>query len=345
LPAGSILGARTLARSGPWDLIVAPAVEGDAPVVRREDPEQGPRVIWCAAQSDLARRDWGERVALASHGLERFLIAPRQPAGVRAAPSRGGPWPWQRLWQRDVERGQAEVAASLARLARGAAGSEDAALAEGLALHAAAQRRSSPWDSEAQAIELDERALDLLAQAALAKPPDPFLRELWNQLARTLGEKRAIALAQRLLPPLAERWAPWWQLERALALASLELLDADSAAEHLLRVVAERPLDLGVRLDCARALSMAGRTAEAVAQLDAVDALQPGRRDVRRLLAMDLARLGDARAGPLLAALLAEEPDDEQLRAFQGPGPYPAPEVRYQIGGGLEGGADDDHEH
>ncbi len=142
---------------------------------------------------------------------------------------------------------------------------------------------------------------------------------------------------------LAERWAPWWELERALALACMEMLDAECAAEHLLRVVAERPLDLNARLDCAVALSMDGRPAEAVAQLDAIEAVQPGRRDVRRLLAMELARLGDPRAGPLLDELLAADPDDEKLRAFQGPGPYPAPEVRYQVHGGLDDGEHDDH--
>jgi hypothetical protein len=73
--------------------------------------------------------------------------------------------------------------------------------------------------------------------------------------------------------------------------------------------------------------------------------VQPGRRDVRRLLAMELSRLGDARAAPLLAALLAEDPSDEELRAFQGPGPYPAPAARFQVHGGLEGEDHDGHDH
>lgn len=344
-PPGEILASRALARSGPWSLIVAPAVEGDAPVVRREDPEQGPRVVWCPTDSDLAERAWGEHVALACAGLERFWLAPRQPAGVRAAPPGDGPWPWQRLAQRDVERSQAQVAAVLARLARGAEGTPEAALAEGLALHAAAQRRSSPFESDAASVELDERALELLQQAALEREPDAFLRELWNQLAFVLGEKREIELVDRLLTPLAERWAPWWQLERVLALSCLEMLDPHCAAEHLLRVVAERPLDLNLRLDCASALSMDARPAEAVAQLEAIERVQPGRRDVRRLLAMELARLGDPRAGPLLEELLAADPDDDALRAFQGPGPYPAPEVRYEIHGSFDDGDHDEHEH
>jgi len=108
--------------------------------------------------------------------------------------------------------------------------------------------------------------------------------------------------------------------------------------------VAQRPLDLNLRLDCAVALSMDGRPAEAVAQLEAVDAVQPGRLDVRRLLAMEFARLGDPRAGPLLDELLAADPDDDELRAFQGPGPYPAPEVRYQIHGGLDDGDHEGHD-
>lgn len=344
-PQGAILSRRELARSGPWDLIVAPAVEGDAPRVRPEDPAQGPRVVWCDARSDLARREWGDSTALAGHGLERFLLAPHQPRGVPAARAGDGPAPWRRLAQRHVERELADVAAVLERVARGAAGGEHAVLAEGLALHAAAQRRSSPWESAAQQLELDERALELLSQAALAREPDLFLRELWNALALALVERRDVERIERILPPLAERWAPWWQLELALARASLELLDPEPAAEHLLRVVAERPLDLEARLWCAQALSMAARPAEAVAQLDAIEAVQPGRRDVRRLLAMELARLGDARAGPLLAALLAEDPSDDELRAFQGPGPYPPPAVRFQVHGGLEADDHGAHDH
>ena len=50
-----------------------------------------------------------------------------------------------------------------------------------------------------------------------------------------------------------------------------------------------------LRQACAEALSMAGRPAEAVEQLRAIDAVQPGRRDVRRLLAMELAGLEGAR--------------------------------------------------
>jgi len=110
----------------------------------------------------------------------------------------------------------------------------------------------------------------------------------------------------------------------------MESLDPDSAAEHLLRAVHERPLDLDLRKSCAEALSIAGRPKEATEQLRAIDAVQPGRRDVRRLLAMELARAGDPGAEPLLEELLREDPSDDELRAFQGPGPFPAPKVHFE---------------
>jgi tetratricopeptide (TPR) repeat protein len=287
-------------------------------------------VVWIDARAWCADMDWGERALVSSSGLEEFCIAPRQPGGFPVGEPIRPPAPWRRLHQREFERETAAVRAALERLADGAGGSALEPLATGLARLAAAQVRSSPFETAAQQTELDVEGLRLLREAALASEPDLYLRELWSSLAWLLAEKREIEQIQEHLHPLAERWAPWWQLELALARADLESLDAQGAAEHLLRAVDQRPLDLVLRQACAEALSMAGRPAEAVEQLRAVEAMQPGRRDVRRLLAMELARAGDPAAEALLEELLREDPGDEELRAFQGPGPFPLPEVRFE---------------
>lgn len=295
--------------------------------------------MWLSARAGCAARDWGEHVLLSSHGLEDVAVAPWQPDGFPAGEPLRAPAPWQRLRVRPFERETAAVAAALRRLAEGARGSDREQLTEGLARLAAVQVRSSPFETKAQQTEVDPQGLQLLRDAALATEPDLYLRELWSSLAWLLAEKREIELMEECLAPLAQRWGPWWQLELALARADLEALDPEAAAEHLLRATGERPLDLDLRLSLAEALSMAGRPAQAVEHLRVVDRAQPGRRDVRRLLAMELARAGDPAAAALLEELLREDPGDDELRRFQGEGPFPTPEVRFEPHGGAH-----DHE-
>jgi hypothetical protein len=329
-PRGRILAPQELGSAGPWLLVVAPPVEGAAPLVPPAGGHFTPRVVWIDARAWCSHLDWGERAMLSSEGIEELSIAPRQPRGLLAGERILPPAPWRRLRQRPFERERDAVVATLERLADGSRGGPREALTEGLARLAAAQEPSSPFETRAQATELDVEGLRLLREAALAAEPDLFVRELWNALAWLLVEKREIERIQADLGPLAERWAPWWQLDLALARADMESLDPGGAAEHLLRAVAQQPLDLQLRQACAEALSMAGRPAEAVEQLRAIDAVQPGRRDVRRLMAMELARAGDPEAEALLEELLAADPTDDELRAFQGPGPFPPPQVRFQ---------------
>jgi hypothetical protein len=328
-PAGRILAPAELDGSGPWVLAVAPPVEGAAPRTRASVPALGPSVVWIDARAPSAHLDWGERAMVSSHGIDDVCIAPWQPAGLPCGEPARGKSPWRRLRQRHFEREADAVAVALQRLAKAAEGTDSALLAEGLARFAAIQERSSPFETQAQSVEVEFETLRLLREAALAREPDLFLRDLWSALAELLSEKRDIELVDQYVAPIAQRWGPWWQLEIALARAELEALDPESAAEHYLRALEERPLDLQLRLYCAQALSMASKPQAAAEQLRAVDAVQPGRRDVRRRLAMELARAGDPAAGPLLEELLREDPTDEELRPFQGTGPFPPPKVEF----------------
>jgi hypothetical protein len=333
-PPGRILAPGEVAGAGPWVLAVAPPVQGAAPLVRAGERDGTPRVVWIAARAPCAHLDWGERVLISSDAMSEVSIAPRQPDGhPSGAPVRAAPW--RRLVLRPFEREAASVAVALKRIADASVGTPSAELTEGLARLAAVQVRSSPFETDAQRVEIDFEALRVLREAALARPPDPYLRDLWSALAALLADKREIEYVDQYVAPIAERWKPWWQLEVALARAELEALDPAAAAEHLLRAIEERPLDLDLKLACADALSMAGEPRAAVEHLRAVEAVQPGRRDVRRRLAMELARAGDAAAAPLLDELLREDPADEELRAFQGTGPFPPPQVQFSPVGGL----------
>lgn len=337
-PPGRILALGELGGAGPWVLAVAPPVQGAAPLVRDGEQVGTPRVVWIAARSPCSHLDWGERVLLSSDGIDDVSIAPRQPEGYLAGDPARTSAPWRRLDQRPFEREAASVAAALARIAGASVGTPSAELTQGLARLAAVQVRSSPFETEAQRVEIDVEALRLLREAALAAPPDLYLRDLWSALAALLADKRLIEYVDQYVAPIAERWQPWWQLEVALARTELESLDPEAAAEHLLRAAQERPLDLELRLACAEALSMAGNPRAAAQHLRAVEEVQPGRRDVRRRLAMELARAGDPAAAPLIDELLREDPEDEELRAFQGTGPFPAPPVQFSPHGG-------EHEH
>jgi hypothetical protein len=340
-PAGRILAPGELRAAGPWVLAVAPPVEGRSPRAPAADQRAAPSVVWIDARAQCAQRDWGERVLISSHGIDEVCIAPAQSVGFASGDPVRVITPWTWLRQRQFERETASVAAALGRLAAASKGTSSELLTEGLARLAAVQVRSSPFESDAQRVEVEYEALRLLREAALAAPPDLFLRDLWNALAALLVAKREIEFVDQYVAPIAERWAPWWQLEVALARAELEGLDPAAAAQHFLRALEERSFDLQLRFDCARALSMAEEPQAAIEQLRAIDTVQPGRRDVRRLLAMELARAGDPSAGPLLEELLREDPSDEELRAFQGSGPFPAPRVEFSPTEGVRahGGA------
>lgn len=328
-PLGRILDPAELDEFAPWSLVIVPPVHGPVPHIDGQDTSLGPVVAWLATTGAAAEADWGGLVRLAADGVREVSVAVHQPDGIPCGPPAPATTPWSRLSTREFERTAESVGASLRRLADGARGSGYEDLTEGLALHFAAQVRSSPFEEYAQATEIDPEALALLREAGLRRRPDGFVRELWNGLAAILAEKREIELMDEHLEPLAAAWEPWWQLELALTRADLESLDPASAAERMRIVVRERPLDIGLRLLYADALSMAGRPSDAVVQLREADQIQPGRRDIRRRLAIALARSGSADAAPLVAELLAEDPADEELRAFEGPGPYPAVEVGF----------------
>jgi len=217
------------------------------------------------------------------------------------------------------ERRGADLATSLlARIveAHGAEESLAAGTARGLALHARAQRPSSPFETPAQATEIDEEALRAWTRALASSegPLDPFSRLLWRDLALLLTEKRMPDRVLAYVEPVAAAFAPWPELERAVGLAYLELLQPEEALEHLERALAGPATDVLTILAAASAATDLGEHRRATRHLDRGLELFPGRRELRRELGFALERQGDPRGRELLQALLREDPEDDGIR-------------------------------
>jgi len=187
-------------------------------------------------------------------------------------------------------------------------------LARGLALHFGAQGLSSPYETRAQQIELDEDALRAFSAAA-AEPGalDPPTRTLWEALAWLMTEKRMPEEALVYLEPLAERFAPWPALDHAVARAYREVLEPGAAQPFLERARLARPADAELLLESALCAQDLGDFRGAVGFLERALSLQPGRHDLERALGLALVRLGDARGRARIERLLAETPDDPEL--------------------------------
>ncbi|MBL8862438.1 MAG: tetratricopeptide repeat protein [Planctomycetes bacterium] len=347
LPPGEIVTPREAAErlaSGAYDLCLVLAAEGDPPRWRAIDPPPGRTVIvrWSATEEPplgplpgsrfAGTEDREPRVVLAGGGLERLRLGVLDGSPRPALRTAGrlelveleripAPAPWRRLVEHKVWR------AASARLAAAEAieAANPGPLGSGIRSFAALQVPSSPFETESEQVELDTATLDLLRAAGLAEPPSAFVREAWNWLARVLAGKRDVEAIEAQLAPLAAAHAPWPELEVALARADLEALDAASARRRLAPLAAHPGAGFEVLAVLGEALEQLGDPAGAVSAYKRALELRPADLPVRRRLAMAQVRAGDPEGEALVQSLLAEHPEDEELRAFLGPGPWPPP--------------------
>lgn len=318
--------------------------------------DEAAAVLWIDASAPLAGVDLGARVAVSLTRFEQICFgllsgSARETQGkgasadLRALPI-SGPGPllalraqWQRFDALPRLSADAERARSAARLAAAThSGDENATdaqlrarvqLARGLAELYRAQRFSSPWESAAQRIELNESALASLNAAALAAPPDATTRAVWNELARALTGKRMPDLVLAHCLPIAQAWPSWPELEAALAEAYFEYAMPEEALAALERQIASSPYDIELLLRAARAAELAGLHAQQAECVRRALALQPDRPDLRRLLGLALARQGDPAASPLLEEAFALDPGDEEVANFLRAGVLPPIERAY----------------
>ncbi|MEW6072932.1 MAG: hypothetical protein AB1726_10135, partial [Planctomycetota bacterium] len=337
-----------------WGVVPAPALAG------LSVPEKTLAVAWLDAAAGLEGRAFPGRVVLAAGStladLSVGLVlgeAVEEPAATRPrllSPGRPArpPSGFSELRTRADEKPRRARAALAGRLAAGAGDDAGAAgLARGLAAHFAAQRRSSPYESEAQQIEVARPALEAFLEGAIP-PLDASARRIWEALAWLLAEKREVEDVTLFLEPVARRFGPWPALDQAVARAWEEYGEPEEAAFWLERLVAARPQDIGLLTEAGDWLGRAGRPGDAVRLLRRALELAPptdaerhdlaaeAPRNRLRLLGMNLARQGDPEGREILAALLEKNPHDEELLPYLGEGPAPAAPADYLPPGGLD---------
>lgn len=346
--------ARARLRAGEYDLVVSLPVigpiqfpktrallewaHGPAPVAGWSVPEGTLAVVWVDAGAPLAGRALTERVALALDDFQHLtlgLLAGSVPQGS-AAPEQPALFPggeraprvesWTLLATRPKFRGDRNRRDLLARLRAAAQGTALSELALGLELHFAAQQPSSPFETLAQQIEIEEEelmAFDRAVRAVAPAPLDATTRSVWESLAWLLAEKRMIDKVLVHVEPVAEAYAPWPELDRAVARAYEEFDEPADAARVLERLVAAQPRDIGLLAEAAEWTSRAGRHAAAIDLARRAEALQPGRYDLRRTLGLVLLRAGNPEGRALLEQLARENPEDEELLELLRGGPEP----------------------
>ena len=292
-----LVDARARLGSQSYDLVIVPPVPGPAPLVPRPRlPAGTAAVAWLDAGSAVARREIGGPVVLASDGFEGLSIGvvfgiavhlsavPDRPAVLDAGPPLCGPSTLEWMALRGELRPHRARADLAERLAAANADGPWAPLTAALAAHYLAQRESSPWESGAQATELVDETLEELTLAANAARPDRYTRELWNGLASVLMGKRDVEKIVRWIRPVAEVWAPWPELEIALALAELESLEPQAAAARLEPLLADPPTDPRWRRWLAVILARAGALEQARPLLLELWEANPADLELRELL-------------------------------------------------------------
>jgi tetratricopeptide (TPR) repeat protein len=336
--------ARARLASGEYDWVVVPPVSGailvwrsearepwgsaEAPRLHGLDLESGLGVAWVMADSPIAAALPEGRVLPWMHHLEDLALG--WVVGA-ANPAEGGPLllptgaPGEAPGKAEVLRWlpqqrkqplEAAVGRRLWNAARMQEGDpRGAAIGEGLGRHLEAQAISSPFETRAQQVEVDEGALRAFQQAVAASPVlDPFQRELWEGVAWLTREKRLPEEALVYLEPIADRFQPWPDLDRAVAEAYLEVLEPEEALRVFERI-AESVLDIELLVRMGEVASDLGDLERAAGYWDRALALQPGHPGVLRAYGLARLRAGDEGGRDLLERYLESVPDDEVVRA------------------------------
>jgi hypothetical protein len=338
-PPGEIVApaqARSRLKDGDYDWVVAAPASGpivswksqaremwggaEAPrLTALELPEGTVGVAWLQADALPPRRASFEPLILTVERLESLslgLVRGLEPdARMEAGPvfrveRADGPGPWSFLSTMPQLRTFLLQRAWTASLTC----EQSPSLARGLALHFAVQQLSSPYETRAQQVEIDEDALRALSSATSdAGMLTQLTRELWDSLAWLLTEKRMPEEALVYLEPLAERFAPWPELDLAVARAYREVLDPESARRFLERARLARPQDAELLLESARCAQDLDDSDGALGFLERAVELQPGRAELERALALALVARGDPRGRAWVERLLAGNPEDPEL--------------------------------
>jgi Flp pilus assembly protein TadD len=229
-----------------------------------------------------------------------------------------------RRWSRPALRGAADRGNAYAAFEAAQGDGTGRTLCEAGRAFASAQVVSSPYETQEEQVELPDEVLQLLTRAGATPRVDAYARSAIERAAAVLVGKRDVQRLTSFATPLAAQHAPWPALEIALAHADLESLDAEGAVARLKALAPLAPRTVEYHGLYALALEEAGDLTGAVSAWRAALALQPEAHNLQRSLAAALVRNGDPEGRRLVEALLQEHPEDEALRAYLGPGPWPS---------------------
>ncbi|MFN9786332.1 MAG: tetratricopeptide repeat protein [Planctomycetia bacterium] len=345
-PAGEVLEPdKALARyrSGEYELVVCAAVAGELRLVSEIEPPSNTTVVrWLDGDAPLPRSipagRWAgvEQQVLVAHGrgleaVQWAVVANGEPASEPAPTvlaAGDGPFEdagregeWSRRFDRPILRGKLDRARNWEALAAAQSGSAAQLLCQAGARFAHDQGASSPFETEAQQVELEDGVLELLGRLGVQGRLDDYSRACVEGAARVLAQKRDIDRLLRYAEPIAAAGS-WPRLEVELARAELEMLEAAAASARLARVGDALPADRPTHMLRAEVLEAVNDFAGAVAQWRAALALAPTDHGLQRSLAAALVQGGDPSGRAMVEDLLKAHPEDEALRAFLGPGPH-----------------------
>jgi len=345
-PPGEVLEpGEALARykSGEYELVVCAAVMGELRLVSEVEPPANTTVVrWLDGDAPLPRSipagRWSgaEQQVLVAQGrgldaLQWAVVANGEaPTGARPTVLVAGEGPfedagregeWSRRFDRPILRGKRDRARNWEALAAAQSGSTAQLLCQAGARFAHDQTASSPFESEAQQVELEDGVLELLGRLGVQGQLDDYARACIEGAARVLAQKRDIDRLVAYAEPIAAAGS-WPTLEVALARAELETLDAPAAGARLARLGDAAPRDAATHALRAEVLEANNDYAAAAAQWRAALASAPDDHGYSRSLAAALVQAGDPSGRAMVEELLQEHPEDEALRAFLGPGPH-----------------------
>jgi hypothetical protein len=234
-----------------YDFVYAPPVYGRAPQTRQLGTPLGvPAAIAFHGGAATAARGLGPVVVPVQTGLEQLDVIVFGGAhaelgldAVKAGGALPAERPWRTLARREDERQRFQRARLAGRLAQANRGEAAEAETHALDLQLAAQRRSSPFESLAERVEVTAESLAAWGVAGSAEELSRLTRSTFEDLAVLLISKRMVEEVREFLTPVADRHWPWPALERALALAEMELLDPPAALERLGALAEEGGID------------------------------------------------------------------------------------------------------
>jgi tetratricopeptide (TPR) repeat protein len=358
-PAGEILtpkAARERFERGDYDLVIAPAIEGDTPRVEfLKAPEKTVVVRWLSAAEPLRgvgrvessrfvgkKLERHDEVVLSAEGFEDLsfgvmtnvrldFAATGTARGIPGIAALGRetrtPRPLGWLTVRETFRGDDARDDAATRLFVASVGTPKPRV---LAMqhYYSAQVPSSPYETVEQRVELGDDVLIELAKMHDQAELDAFDRQLWEWIARILLGKRDIERIDRYLEPMATKFAPWSALEITLARADLEALDPEHAIERLTTLLGKDDARASPDIFAALgdAYEQAGDAARAEKARRDTLARWPdwsGNRYVARKLAIALFKSGSPEGRMKLQEILLASPDDDEVKNLLDPAPAP----------------------